>query len=167
MQIDDIQQFLAYYGKIKSRTRRLFSYIPRDKMEWTYQEGKFTVGDIIRHLGAIERYMYAENAQGRLSRYKGCGIDLADGYEEIIAYYERMHEESKAILSQLTPRDLRHKVQTPAGIEITLWKWLRAMLEHEIHHRGQLYMYLAMLRISTPPLYGLTSEEVAAVGKQR
>ncbi|MEO1587753.1 MAG: DinB family protein [Bacteroidota bacterium] len=68
-------------------------------------------------------------------------------------------------MTQLSPRDLRHKVRTPAGIEITLWKWLRAMLEHEIHHRGQLYMYLAILGIQTPPLYGLTSEEVAAVGQ--
>ena len=165
MQIGDIQQFLSYYGKIKARTRRLFPLIPHEKIEWTYQEGKFTIGDIIRHLGAIERYMYAENAQGRLSRYKGCGIELAEGYEEIIAYYEQMHEESKTIITQLSPRDLRQKVQTPAGIEITLWKWLRAMLEHEIHHRGQLYMYLAILGIQTPPLYGLTSEEVAAVGK--
>ena len=165
MQIGDIQQFLAYYGKIKARTRRLFPFIPQEKIEWTYQEGKFTIGDIIRHLGAIERYMYAENAQGRLSRYKGCGPELAKGYPEASAYYEQMHEESKAIITQLSPRDLRHKVQTPAGIEITLWKWLRAMLEHEIHHRGQLYMYLAILGIQTPPLYGLTSEEVAAVGQ--
>jgi uncharacterized damage-inducible protein DinB len=43
---------------------------------------------------------------------------------------------------------------------ITVWKWLRAMVEHEIHHRGQIYIYLAMLNVSTPPLYGLTSEQV-------
>jgi uncharacterized damage-inducible protein DinB len=34
------------------------------------------------------------------------------------------------------------------------------MVEHECHHRGQLYLYLAHLDIPTPPLYGLTSEEV-------
>jgi hypothetical protein len=36
----------------------------------------------------------------------------------------------------------------------------RTMTEHEIHHRGQIYLYLSMLGIKTPPLYGLTSEEV-------
>ncbi|MGA7930960.1 MAG: hypothetical protein WCA20_33835 [Candidatus Sulfotelmatobacter sp.] len=30
------------------------------------------------------------------------------------------------------------------------------------HHRGQIYVYLAMLGVSTPPNYGLTSEEVRA-----
>ncbi len=38
------------------------------------------------------------------------------------------------------------------------------MAEHEIHHRGQLYMYLGMLGVETPPIYGLTSEEVAERG---
>ena len=40
-------------------------------------------------------------------------------------------------------------------------KWMRAMVEHEIHHRGQIYTYLAMLDVATPPRYGLTSEDVA------
>ena len=36
------------------------------------------------------------------------------------------------------------------------------MVEHEVHHRGQIDLYLSMLGIPTPPLYGLTSEEVRA-----
>jgi hypothetical protein len=34
------------------------------------------------------------------------------------------------------------------------------MAEHEIHQRGQIYLGLGMLDVPTPPLYGLTSEEV-------
>jgi len=34
------------------------------------------------------------------------------------------------------------------------------MIEHEVHHRGQIYMYLGMLDVATPPIYGLTEEEV-------
>jgi uncharacterized damage-inducible protein DinB len=36
------------------------------------------------------------------------------------------------------------------------------MVEHEVHHRGQIYVMLGMLGVSTPPLFGLTSEEVRA-----
>ena len=36
------------------------------------------------------------------------------------------------------------------------------MLEHEAHHRGQIYLMLGMLGVATPPIYGLTSEEVRA-----
>ena len=34
------------------------------------------------------------------------------------------------------------------------------MVEHEVHHRGQIYLMLGMLGVETPPLYGLTEEEV-------
>ena len=165
MQFDNIQVFLKYYDRIKQRTRRLFPLIPPDKIEWTYQEGKFTIGDIIRHLGTIERHMYAENAQFLPSQYKGCGTEWAEGYQATIDFYEKMYVESSAIFSQLRDEQLQQKCMTPGNVKITLWKWLRAMAEHEIHHRGQLYMYLAMLGVETPPLYGLTSETVIVNSK--
>jgi uncharacterized damage-inducible protein DinB len=34
------------------------------------------------------------------------------------------------------------------------------MVEHEIHHRGQIYIYLSLLETPAPPIYGLTSEQV-------
>jgi uncharacterized damage-inducible protein DinB len=34
------------------------------------------------------------------------------------------------------------------------------MIEHEVHHRGELYVYLALLGAPRPPLFGLTSEEL-------
>ena len=37
---------------------------------------------------------------------------------------------------------------------------LRLAVEHEIHHRGEIYVYLGMLGVKTPPLYGMTSEQV-------
>ncbi|MEL6867066.1 MAG: DinB family protein [Bacteroidota bacterium] len=160
MQIEDIQQFLRYYAKVKNRTRRLFPYIPPDQIEWTYRAGKFTIGDLIRHLACIERYMYGETVLLRPSQYQGCGSHYAEGYEATLAFYEAMYEESTAIFSQLGPAELMRKCQTPAGTPITTWKWLRALVEHEVHHRGQLYVYLGILGISTPPIYGLTSEEV-------
>ena len=160
MEITDIQPFIKYYSKIKQRTIKLFDFIPPDKIEWTYQTGKFTIGDTIRHLANIERYMYAENAQFKESKYKGCGIAYAEGYASVVEYYKKKHAESLEIFLGLSTEDLQKKCKTPAGIDITLWKWLRAMVEHEVHHRGQLYTYLGMLGVKTPPIFGLTSEEV-------
>ena len=161
MEITDIDTFLAYYSRVKQRTRKLFALIPPEKIEWTYHPDKFTFGDIIRHLAAIERYMYAETVQFKPTTYSGCGTDLANGYDAVIGYYNRLHEESMDIFRQLTPETLKQKCITPNGTPITTWKWLRAMVEHEVHHRGQLYTYLGMIEVGVPPIYGLTSEEVA------
>lgn len=160
MQTQTVDAFLEYLDKVHLRTLRVVRCIPADKLDWSYAPGKFTLGDLVRHIAAIERYMFAENVQGKPSRYPGCGKELADGYEQVVQFMERMHRESVEIFSRLSPDDLNRKCETPGGAAITVWKWLRSMIEHEIHHRGQIYLYLALLGVTTPPLYGLTSEQV-------
>jgi uncharacterized damage-inducible protein DinB len=160
MEIQHIDSFLDYLAKIHQRTMRVARCIPPDKLEWSYREGKFTLGDQIRHIATIERYMFVETVSGRQSRYAGCGRDLADGYDQVMQFAECLHAESAELLSRLTETDLQRKCTTPGGAPIAVWKWLRAMVEHEIHHRGQIYLYLSLLQVPTPPLYGLTSEQV-------
>jgi uncharacterized damage-inducible protein DinB len=160
MEVRSVTQFLEYWDSLRGRTRRVVACIPPARIEWSHREGAFTLGDLVRHLATIERYMYAETVAGRPSRYPGCGRELADGYEAIVEYFERLDAEAKAIIGALRDTDLERKCQTPAGTAITTWKWLRAMCEHEAHHRGQIYLMLGMLGVSAPPLFGLTAEEV-------
>ena len=62
MEVTSVAPFHDYWDKVRGRTVRVVDRIPADRVEWTWQAGKFTLGDLVRHLGAIERYMYAENA---------------------------------------------------------------------------------------------------------
>ena len=166
MEIRSMQPFLHYFGTVRERTMRVARCIPPDKLDWSYAPGKFTLGDLLRHLAVTERYLWGENIQGKPSIYKSHGKEFADGLENVLALMERLHQESLEIFSHLSDADLQARCQTPGGMEITKWKWLRLMVEHEIHHRGQIYLYLAMLDIPTPALYGLTSEEVRARGAE-
>jgi uncharacterized damage-inducible protein DinB len=162
MEIRTIEPFLKYFGNVRERTMRVARCIPTDGIDWTYAPGKFTLGDLVRHIAVAERFIWAETLRGRPSRYTSHGKELADGFEEIIALMERLHVESMQIFSKLDDAELQRKCKTPDNAEITKWKWLRLMVEHEIHHRGQIYLYLGILGVKTPPLYGLTSEEVRA-----
>ena len=154
--------FLPYWANVRERTRRAVIAIPPDDLEWTYAPGRWTFGDIVRHLAGIERDMYAENVQGKPARYPGHGRNLADGLDAVIAYLDRKDAESVEIFGALTQAQWTGKCLTPAGTPITTWKWMRAMVEHEAHHRGQLYMMLGMRGVKVAPLYGLTEEEVLA-----
>jgi uncharacterized damage-inducible protein DinB len=160
MEKESVASFLDYFEKIRERTLRVIRCIPPEKIDWTYREGRFSFADMIRHLAAIERYMYAENVQLKPSLYPGHGKELADGYDGVLEFITRMHAEAMEIFGALDDEDFEKRCVTPGGASITIRKWLRAMVEHEIHHRGQIYLYLGLLDIPTPPLYGLTSEEV-------
>ena len=158
--LPDTASFVDHWKSVRARTSRLLPLVPDADLEWTYADGRFTFGDLFRHLAGIERGMYAETVSGRPSAYPGHGRELAPGREAVARDLARSHDESVAIFAALTPERMAAKCETPAGTKITVWKWLRAMVEHEAHHRGQIHLMLSMRGISAPPLYGLTEEEV-------
>jgi uncharacterized damage-inducible protein DinB len=160
MEIRTVAPFLDYFEKIRSRTMRLVACIPPEQMEWRCKEGKFTLGDVARHIAATERNVFAEAVAGGRNRYAGCGRELADGHDQLVRFMQRMHSESMQIFSRLSDQDLQGKCASADGTPMTVWKLLRSMTEHEIHHRGELYAYLGILGVAVPPLYGLTSEQV-------
>ncbi len=160
MEIHDIDSFLKYFETIRERTMRVVRAVPDEKFEWRHADGVFSCGDLARHIAAAERYTFAENVHGRPSRYPGCGPELAQGRENVIAFMEQMHRETVEKLQNLTPDVLAGRGLSPTGVPITAWKLLRAMVEHEVHHRGEMYVYLALLGVPRPPLYGLTEQEL-------
>jgi uncharacterized damage-inducible protein DinB len=160
VEIQNIETFLPYFETIRERTLRVLRVVPPEKLEWRHSGDVFSCGDLARHIAAVERYTFAENVLGRPSRYRGCGPELAEGHENVIAFMERMHQETVEMLKGLTPDDLAGKGLSPKGVPMTAWKLLRAMVEHEVHHRGEMYVYLALLGVPRPPLYGVTEPEL-------
>ena len=163
MEIQSAESFLKYYETVRERTMRVVRCTPPDKIEWTCRDGAFTIGDLMRHLAAVERYVFAENVLGKPSCYRGCGRDLADGLDDVLGFMDRLHQESVEVFARLTAEDLHKKGVTPDGHPIATWKLLRAMVEHEIHHRGQIYVYLGVLGVTTPPLYTLREHQLRAL----
>src|SRR5512133_3109934 len=157
--LQDTPSFLAYWRNARSRTVRVLEALAPEDLEWAPAPGAFTFGDLFRHLAGLERFMYAENVQGRPSAYPGHGVELASGLDGVRAYLDACHAEAMAIFGTLTDADLlapcvlrltcpppegtpapsSQSRSLPAGVQMATWKWLRAMAEHEAHHRGQLY----------------------------
>lgn len=163
MEITRVAPFLDYLDRVHERTRRLVACVSDDDLEWVAAPGRFTVGDTLRHLAGIERYMYAETVHGRPMRYPGHDKSLARGVAATSEYYDRLHGEARALFAELTDARLAEKCLTPPGAPITVGKWLRAMIEHEAHHRGQIYFILGMRGVATPPIFGLNVDQLQAL----
>lgn len=160
--MQNLEEFLRYFGKVRARTLRVSRCIPETEFETSPIGKGFTFGGLLRHIAGMERFMFAENVAGRPSRYTGHDAAEVYGREETLAYVEHLHAESMEIFMMLGQEGLEASCTTPGDATMTAWKWLRSMIEHEAHHRGQIYLYLAVLGVPAPPLYGLTAEEVAS-----
>jgi len=63
--LQDVPSFLTYWRNARGRTVRVLEALRPEDLEWAPAPGAFTFGDLFRHLAGLERFMYAENVQGR------------------------------------------------------------------------------------------------------
>ncbi len=175
MEIRSVSEFVKYWRGFRGRTRRTLAAFPSSAGPWRPVEGAFCVADLVRHLGRAERDFFVARVCGMPPRVaigpeaalgRGAGADLAGALAEL----DSLHEESCGMLADVEKREgpdaLARRVTTPVGAEITAWKLLRAMCEHEAHHRGQLSLYLRMVGVEPPPIFGHKAEAVGEALRQ-
>jgi uncharacterized damage-inducible protein DinB len=160
-------EFRKYWSRLRARTEAVLACLPHDRIDWSPGSGAMTFGDVIRHLALTERWLFVEVACGRLSRYESHDGRWGTSLTDVRALMTRLHGESDELLAAFSRVDFERQVVTPGGATLAAWKWLRAMCEHEVHHRGQLYLMLRLCGIATPPIFGMTSEAVGAQATRR
>jgi len=145
-------------------TRRVLTRVPTGKLSWKPHEKSRSLGDLAWHVASIPCRIAA------MARFDEADVMVhkqaprPDTTEEIVERLTTGLAEANESLSQLSDDDLLKSFHFHRG-DTTLARlpkiaFLRAvMLNHSYHHRGQLSVYLRLLDISVPPIYGPTADE--------
>ena len=162
--IQSITDFIKYFESIRRRTLNYIRVVPADQLDWSPKEGEFTCADIIRHFAASEKMFVGVVVNGRWN-YEGHVSDQQQSLDELNALLESTHIEAMNTLEQLSNQDLNEPRYGPKreGHPLKAWRWLMAMTEHEIHHRSQLAVYLSLMGVQPPHIFGLGVEDFIAV----
>lgn len=96
-------------------------------------------------------------------RYPGHTHDSTQTLDGLIAELEAGHAAALERLRALDDAVLAQARPTLNGPPARAWRLLMAMVEHEIHHRSQLALYLALMGVEPPQIYGLGVEDVIAL----
>ena len=156
------QSLLPEFDLEMASTRRLLERVPSDKGQWKPHPKSFPLG----HLAQLVATM-----PGWLTRtVRGTEIDLSksSGYtfektDTLLAQFDRHVREAREALAVAKDEDfdvmwsLRHGERTlfsaPRGPVV------RSHINHLVHHRGQLTVYLRLLDVPIPGMYGPTADE--------
>jgi uncharacterized damage-inducible protein DinB len=159
--IEHVADFIRYFDSIRRLTLQFARTVPADRRDWAPLAGEFTCGDLIRHLTAAEEMFTGAVLTGRW-RYPGHTAAAGDTLEDLLARLESGHAATMARLGTLPDAALLAPCPTLDGPPTKTWRLLMALVEHEIHHRSQLAMYLTLMGVPPPHIYGLGVEDVIA-----
>ncbi len=162
--IQSTVDFIKYFESIRRRTLNYVRVIPPDRLGWSPKPGEFTCADIIRHINEAEKMFIRVAVEERWS-YEGHESEQNQSLDELIALLEATHVEAMDKLRQLPDQDLNEPRPGPKGEgqPVQAWRWLMVMAEHEIHHRSQLAVYLSLMGVQPPHIFGLGVEDLIAL----
>jgi uncharacterized damage-inducible protein DinB len=148
-----LDSFIKNWHRIHGQSTRLMSVAPSDQFDWRPCETAMPLGELMNHLWIAEGLLVEAAFTGRFPKEHP---EPKKTTAEVIAAFDAAHAENAARVAALTPEQLAEEIM-PFGENhgsMTRKAVLHAMHEHEIHHRGQLYVYLRQLGAAVPPLFG-------------
>lgn len=143
-------------------TRRLLERVPSDKGTWKPHQKSFALG----HLAQLVAWMPGWIAKS----LRESDIDLAEstGYsfettEVLLQLFGTNVRQAREALGEITGPALDASWSLKRGGHVLFsmprGKVARQHLNHLIHHRGQLTVYLRLLDVPLPQIYGPTADD--------
>lgn len=161
-------------------TRTLLTLVPASRTSFRPHPRSWTLGELSLHLANLLTWLPSTLEATELDldppggpRFTPPGFESAAA---TLAMFDETARAARAALARASDADLAvpWSLKKHGQVMFTLPRLacLRSfVLNHLIHHRGQLTVYLRMCDVPLPPVYGptadLTGDELAAQAKQR
>jgi uncharacterized damage-inducible protein DinB len=146
-------------------TRRSLERVPEEKLSWRPHPKSMTLGQLAWHVATIPAGISRIASQDSFDVLKGSFVPSQPGsLAEILNAYEQGVVDAENFLSGLTEQRAAQdwtlfrgekKVFTQPRMNVVR----TIMLNHWYHHRGQLSVYLRLLDVAVPVIYGRSADE--------
>jgi uncharacterized damage-inducible protein DinB len=158
----------AMLGEIQQEaatTRKVLERIPENKLAWRPHQKSMTIGQLALHLaqvpGGIAKISQADEFDVSNATF---GAKQPDNMGEIFAAHDESIRAAEDCLKSMTEDKARAtwrlKMGTKEVLAMPRAGLLRSiMLNHWYHHRGQLSVYLRLLDVPLPSIYGPSADE--------
>jgi uncharacterized damage-inducible protein DinB len=144
-------------------TRRVLERVPNDKLTWKPHPKSMSIGHLALHVAGSPAEI-ARWASEDVTEFKGERQPDPSSVEEILAAHDKGIETVKTLLGSLGDEGLQKTWQAKMN-GTTLMSMPKAalvrgiVLNHWYHHRGQLSVYLRLLDVPVPSIYGPSADE--------
>lgn len=160
--LGDLEQELAV-------TRSLLERVPDDKLDWKPHEKSFSLGALATHVANLPFWITATVQNDFFDLAAVTHRPSAGNRQELLELFEQTAAEMRAALAPADDAALLRTWELRMGDKVVMrmpkLAVIRGMgISHFIHHRGQLSVYLRLLDVPLPPMYGPTADERPSFG---
>ena len=150
---DRMEALVAELDQEMANTRKILECVPREKLTWKPHPKSFALGKLANHVAAIPIAMeFVITAQVRKPSEAASALELIEVFDERAAA-------ARAALAATNGDHLAGTIMVNPGVTKTREAALRWCMSHMIHHRGQLSVYLRLLDVAIPGMYGRSADE--------
>lgn len=157
--------YVAEMEQEAAATRKLLERLPPDRLTWTPHPKSQTLGQLAMHVAStpaiVTRMLAVDTLDASTVDFRPA---QPASVAEIRARFEASLEGAKATLSGWGERDLKtvwrmqkdgkDLMAAPKGALLRM-----LVLNHHVHHRGQLTVYLRLLDVPLPSVYGPSADD--------
>ena len=161
------QSLLGEFDQEMASTRKMLERFPEGKSEWRPHPRSMTLGRLAGHTAEVPWWaaetMRVETMEVDPKTYKPV---FATSQEQILSYFAENVKNARAAIAKASDEDMTKNwsilmdgkpLFTMPRIAV-----LRAfVMNHMVHHRGQLTVYYRMNEVSVPAIYGPSADEQA------
>ena len=148
----------------KIGTRKMLALVPADKFDWAPHEKSMKLKDLAIHLADLPTWItLAINTDELDFAVSPYNPRICNNAEELIAYFDETVQEASGLLSSSSDEILEQTWTLKNGeivyMQLSKLETIRHSFCQLVHHRAQLGVYLRLLNIPIPGVYGPSADE--------
>ena len=147
-----------------AKTRKMLERVPMEKADWKPHEKSYSLGSLAIHIARLPSWVERVNTSDEFDVAKGVLPKLPGNSEELLTFFDTniaaatrnlQGATDELLMKPWTFRNGERIIFTAPKVSV-----IRNMgLNHIYHHRGQLSVYLRLLNIPVPGMFGPSADE--------
>jgi uncharacterized damage-inducible protein DinB len=154
--------FLPEFDQEMATTRRVLERVPTDKGQWKPHPKSFALGHLAQLLAWMPGWITTTLQKTELNLAGGGGYSF-EATEALLELSDRNVAEARDALASASDADFAvpWSLKTGERVIFTLPRVVvvRQHINHLVHHRGQMTVYLRLIDVPIPSIYGPTADE--------
>ncbi len=160
-----IELLLKEYDVEIANSRRMLERIPSDKYDWQPHVKSMTVRRLATHLADLPNWFAMTLNTSELDfQNNNWKEEVVNDTEELLSYFDRSVINGRENLKYAAQEQLNQMWTLRSGehiiLTVTKYEMIRITFGQIIHHRAQMGVFLRLLNIPIPGVYGPSADEM-------